>query len=478
MLAVALVMLTVVSMCGGLAYRFSWLWVGVVAGALASIVSTTAVRASAVAAAACATGLLVGPVNLWLTDSSAGARLLDALLAAGVAACFAALLRVPALRTILSGNMLVWGVVAVILGNLWFTTLTLNATPTLGAVSQQVIPAFNEQLNGTLPPGSENSDNVLFFRTFQSVRDGEPYYKSYRDWFVVWGDMTPRTLFNFRMPLLFHLWAAMPRAQHVVWLFLGLVSAVCVTLVALFSRTVKRPFVVPAVAALASYALYFSTSLLLFTMEQWAALPALLGLAFTAASLTSARWRAFVVASVVASVVAVVFRETMGLILVAGLLSAVAATAEQRRFRLLAWGGGVVVLAGIVAVHYWFARPFIDPRSELSQFIGGGAVFALRGLEYATDYLGGGGPWPFILAAVGFIGAAVAPDRPLKVFALVSTIAPLVAFAFLANHATEHFNKEAVNYWGAVVTPLIYASMPFAFLLLPGAKPRDWRKIN
>ena len=67
------------------------------------------------------------------------------------------------------------------------------------------------------------------------------------------------------------------------------------------------------------------------------------------------------------------------------------------------------------------------------------------------------------------LGAAVVPDNRLRVFALVSVVAPLASFMLISNSAINQDSGQILNYWGTGVTPLLYACIPFAFVLLPSA---------
>ncbi len=273
------------------------------------------------------------------------------------------------------------------------------------------------------------------------------------------------------MPTLFWTWALLPSASSIVIAFLVLATLATLCVVPVTAGVARTPLVVPAATALAAYFVYFPVQLPVFSQEAWAVCFGLGSLAAFALSLRSEHWRAFVVASVALAVIGTLIRETLVFLPIAGAASAFVGS-ERRPFRVAAWIAGLVAIAASYTAHYVAAKPYISASSGPSQFSRGGLGNVVAAVTYATDMLGGPGVLAVALAVLGLAGAVLLPDRSMRVFALVATLAPLVAFLFVANRAWYETTGERINYWGATVVPFLYALIPAGLTLLPCAAVR------
>ena len=462
--------LTVVCVCGGLMMWAWWLQAGLIAGVVAGLIASSVPSAAIVAGLGAGVGLALGPVKATFFVPKPAERVeftLVAILVAFVVGAGIAYLvrRVPA-----AARVITWLAIAVVVANLWATTLVINRQPTFNPMTQTLVPSLNEQLQGNIPPGYEDSDHVLYLHVYESVRAGQPYYQSFRKYFIQWsGGRTPNTVLNIRVPIVTYLWAALPGPLWIVILFLALASLAVFSIPWLISGWVKLPLAIPAAAAGCTYFLYFTRQLLVLTTELWAVIPAMLALAALAASLRSRHWRALTILAVHLAVLALVTRETLGFVPVAGLLSAVAVRGEQRRFRIVSWLVGLAAAAALLGAHYWVARSVVDSASKYQGFAHGGFPKVLEALTFGTDHFLLGGWLALTLAVLGLLGAALMPDLRLRIFALTATVAPLVSFLFVSNAALDTRTGTTFNYWGVAVVPLIYMCIPFVFGLLPGA---------
>ncbi len=301
---------------------------------------------------------------------------------------------------------------------MWLTALRTNALPSQMPDGTQGQP-FNEVI--TSPQYSATMvDNGWFFWLYEQVRAGSGYYESFKRAADTNGRWPLESIVNVRTPTLFWVWSILPGPRDIVGLYLLLASLAAVSVFATAAHSVRLPFALPACAALCSYLVYFASSITLFAPEQWVGALGVLALASYALSVRSMRWRAWTVLSVGLVVSAVLVRDVIGGLALAGLISAFFGDAWQRRFRVSAWGIGVVTIAAFYVAHYLAARPYLVPGEGLAGFMGNGSVaFLMSGLQYGTRFLGRGGWLPVALAVLGLVGAALLRDPRMRAFALI-----------------------------------------------------------
>jgi len=473
-IALAACVLTVVCLCGGLiTYWWPWAQFGLIGGIVVGLISSSIPRAALVAAAGTSLGLTIGPVSSAFFPPSTPDRIQFGLLSMVLAAAIAAGTRYILRITPASGRYLVMAVIALLAANLWMSSLSIAAQQTFNPMTQTVVPSMNEQIEGNVPPDFAGSDHVLYLRVYESIKAGQPYYQSFRKYFIEWsGGRAPNTVLNIRSPLLTYSWAALPGPRWMIYGFLALATVAMFLVPVTLSGLVRMPLAIPGSAALAAWFLYFPRQLPLLTTEAWAVMPALMSFAAMAASVRSDRWRTLTVVSAALAALSLAMRETLVFVMFAGFVSSVVVSWPQRRFRSAVWLGFSAAAFAALGANYWLARSVIDPDSGYQGFVRGGVSQMLLALTYATDHLGLGGWLAYLLAGLGLLGAALIPDVRLRVFVLVSVVAALVAFLFVGNVAADTRTGIGLNYWGVVVVPLLYTCIPLAFTLLPGAAPR------
>jgi hypothetical protein len=74
-----------------------------------------------------------------------------------------------------------------------------------------------------------------------------------------------------------------------------------------------------------------------------------------------------------------------------------------------------------------------------------------------------------LFVALGVLGAFALPGAELRSFAVATVLTSLVAFSLVTNRA--HVGGVLINYWGALVVPVLLAVSPAAFRLVPVAAP-------
>jgi hypothetical protein len=352
----------------------------------------------------------------------------------------------------------------------WATTIDANRQPTYDPISQREMPSFDQQLAGNVPDVVAKSDDAWFLKVYQRMRAGQSYYPAFHDALVQNPRWKPASALDYRLPTLFWAWSLLPDARGVVFAFLLLAGLGVVCVVPITAASGRAPLAIPACAAVAAYFVYFPVQMPLFSQEAWAVALGLCAFAATALSMRGERWRAWLVAAVVAACLGTLVRETLVFVPLAGLVSA-ALPSEQRRVRLSAWGVGVAAIAAAYFAHYLATKPLTQWAPGPGRF-NGGVANVIGAIEYATDMLGGGGALPYLLVALGIVGIALLPDARLRLFALLGAVLLLLSFLVLGNRAWYETSGAAINYWGATVIPLVYAFIPAAFSVVPGAAVR------
>lgn len=471
-LAFASGLLTYMATTGGLFIILPWAQsafvAGIAIGLLAERIRTAAITGAVVGAA----GFLLGPPNFYdflfefpsRSSSSGNMALLGSML---VCAAVAVVVRLLIARSSKFAGACLTVAVAVLLVAFWFTPITMNgvSSSTSNGVPN---PSFNEQLNGDIPKAMAESDPMLFINVYQGMRRGADFYPEYSRVLTRERGAGAESVADFRVPLLFWVWNALPDPASIVFLFLALATAALLS-VLMLRRHVSAPLLLPAVAALSSYFLYFSLNIWLFEQEQWAGSLALLALTAHAMSARSAKWRGWTIAAVLFAVLALLVREVAAFALLGGIVSAFLGEREQRKFRVVAWASGGAIAAGLYGAHFLAASPYLTGAEGVPRVGYGNFAFMLAAFDFATSFLGRGGWLPLLLAGLGIVGALLVKDRGVRAFAIIATIAPLAAFLVIGNDAHLHTDAGVayVNYWGPCVVPLLYALVPSALAILP-----------
>ena len=468
-LAIAAAALTVACASGGLIVLAPVVQLALLAALTAGLIAPSVRRAALAGAVGCAVGLALGPASAWYGPAELGSRIASGLASVAFCAAAAAGVRWALKARPATGRVFVWLALALLIGNLWYTTLSANTESTHDPITGVQMPSFNEQIAGDTPATIAMSDDAWWYRLLLDVRAGKPYYPALAAALEENPRWEPASVMDFRMPTLYYLWRLLPDAGAVVPLFLLFATCGILALVPIAKGFVRLPLVIPAAAAVASYFQFFPVQISLFSQEAWAAAIGLLSFAAFAVSLRSGRWKAFTIAAVLFAVAATLVRETIAFLPLAGLASAFLFEGAQRGFRATAWGAGVAALGGAYLVHYLNARPYVVPAEGFGRLGKGGLSAVASAVTYGTDFLGSTGVLAALLAVAGIVGAVLLRDTALRAFVLGTTGLTLASFLVLGNSAWYETTGMPVNYWGASVMPLVYATVPLIFTLVPGA---------
>ena len=457
---------------GGLFFYVSGYQVAIMVGLSTALIAADPVTAGTTAVVAYLIGLLAGPASFWveqLGNPLAGRPVesLGLIVLAGLTAAGACLL---VTRRIVPARWLFWLAVALVVGNMWATVVMSDNQPTTDFVLGVTSPSIVQFLDGNVIDALKHSDDYLYVWVYDKVRGGVPYYTAFTSARPTLdpGSAAPSGVLNIREPLLYTALAAAHSAWAVVVAFLLLATGAALSPLLVQRDTTRLPLVLPAVCAIASYAVILGTSTQILYTEIWAGLLTAMAFGALAASATSARWKTWLGAAVVCALSAFLIRELAAFALLAGLWASWFAPADQRRTRLLAWGAAVVAAVVGYGAHALAAQPFLSHAAHQDVLGKGGPLFAIMGLVYNSDIWGQGMWAAVILAALGLLGAALLA-RGARVFALVTVVLPFAAYYVAGNGARSVTTGLPLNYWATTMLFALYACIPAAFTLLPGA---------
>lgn len=454
---------------GGLFIMVPWAQGAAIAGITVGLIAARPSHAAMVGAIIGLLGSLLPPsqgyASLVTSLLSGPPLILAAVITCSAAAALAAFLtsRAPTTRSWLLALALL-----LIVGNMWFTTLTVNNIAST-QIAGEHLPSFNTQLGGRISAAQKTQDAVLYFQVYEGMKHGTGFYPQYSKIHRATIGV-PISIVNYREPTIFWLWTLSPRPTDIVIAFLTLATVAILSLIPLNLAFAKLPLVIPAACALAAYFLFFTISMSLFMPDAWAGAVALLALSALGVSCRSRRWKLWTIAAVVLAVLSVLVREITTFMLVAGLASSAVGDESQKRFRASAWAAGLVAFVVAYAIHFRAAQPFIVARKALPQAGRGSLAFMLDALHYATHFLGDHSWMPWVLAVLGLVGCFAVSDLRVRTFVLIATLAPLFSFLVLGNGA-HWFEPRAgatlhYNYWGAAIEPLVFALVPIGLSVL------------
>ncbi len=474
--AFAAALISVVATSGGLFFYAPEVQAAILGGMCAALIAPTRRSAVAVAAAATLVGIQIGPSNPWIAARTWDATLAAAVIAGLLAGLVALAVRAAAGRIPRPGTRLTWVVVAWIVANVWMTTIQVAMLPSRGSAGETYAPAF-QSLSGAvvLIPADDSGDRYAYLQVLGAVKRGEPFYRTWRDqWgaLVSPGASAGSSVVNYHLPLIFWFWAALPGTSvSVIYAYLALVSLAVAAVPLVVAGTVRAPLAISGSAAIASYLFIHGTTLNVLFGEPWAGALAVLALAAWTRSSVSVRWKAWTVAAVVLAVMAALVREPAVLIPVAGLGSALLVRDGQRRFRVSVWAAGLLVFVGAYVAHYVAARPFLSGPAIGAALRPTGLATIISAVTHRTPALGQSIALPLVLASAGLVGVWLLRDARTRVFASGAVLSTLLAFMLVNNGAMDAATGATVNYWGAVVVPMMYACMPTLFAFIPGMVP-------
>lgn len=473
-------LMTSFAVTGGLVLFFPGVQAALLVGLVVGMLAPNPRRAAWIATAATVVGWVLGPSSAWgMTHPWSLVHRIGGLLAAAVALAVA--VAVAFFTSRYSGPRrrrfcLSCVGVGVIVANLWLTAFTVASLPSYDPRMQAVVPSFFEQLEGDVPLEFRGSDEFFFLKVRERQALGVRYYEAYTQTAASHFGSEDKlsSSVHVRMPTLFWMLHWLP--SHNVWIviwYLLLCSAAIVAVPAVSSQYVRVPLTLPAAAAVASYFLFFAVQLNILYTEPWAAAWAVIAVALLVFSRTTRYVRSAVVLSVVAATIAVLIRELMVFLPVAGFLTAVQTPGKNRRFGMLAWGASLAVFITAYVLHVLAVRPHIASGDWVTKYLSSGGVRNLwASLSYGSPLFGGKGALLVALGVLGLIGMASIADRSVRVFASWCLQLPLLGFLLVGNDAVATVGGTQVNYWGATVQPLLLAFAPTVFGWLPGLTPK------
>lgn len=470
-------LITFLATSGGLFLVVPRFQSAVVAGIAVGLMARGILDAGLIGIGVSVLGSLVAPGNAWFANAPHANPTLAIVVAVVTCAVVAVGARLAAARAPQGPHLLLGAALVVLIANMWGSPLVANARQLYIPSVRVQAPSFNQQLSSRIDSRLSWQDGAFFFRVYKATKSSGDFYAEYaREMRRTFG--SPRSVVNFRMPTLFIFWRALPSPRAIVLAFLSLATLAVLCVLPLSAPTVRLPLVIPGCAAVAAYLMQAPSNVLLFEPEEWAAMLGVFALTAHALSARSARWRAWTILATAFAVLAVLSREAIAFLALAGLVSAFVGAEDQRRFRIVSWGVGLAVLIAAFTGQYLATRPYLVPGAAASgfgpHFGSGGVAFMLSALQMGTDYIGRGGCFPYALAAIGVVGALSIPDNRVRVFAGVTVLATLASFLVVGNNAwdlTAQGSRTAVNFWGIVLVPMLYALVPTSFALIPAARP-------
>ena len=312
-------------------------------------------------------------------------------------------------------------------------------------------------------------DNELFLRVYQLQKKGAGYYEALFTSLQEWHPERPtdrRGAVNFRLPLPYVVWAAVPLSPLATLtgglLLLGAIAAV-------FAFALGRSLGPPGLAlASASWVMAWFASNAgtanVVMVEMWAG--GLIVCSLAAWGLHRARSgdRIWLAASVVAGLMAALTRELAVFVLLAGLIAAVVGDRSDHRRTWPGWAAGLAVFAAA----YWMHTAavgggLVSPRTGASFWLQGSILERMWVTWTWGDYF-----LPAAAAALPFVAIAVASafvvrDRSLRAFAVAGVAIPTLALGFVGGVST---GMTPLGYWAALTAPALWSLLPAAYLLV------------
>lgn len=449
--AAAAALMTYLGLNSGLLYPTlsPWLLLGVVPGIAGALAGASTPWTCLSVGAAVAAGMIFEPPAPELAPAFI---MVACMLAVGVSALVALVIRHDSVRPGIFGVL----ATVLILSQLWLTAaIVLGAAPPGGQVPLKVLQ--------TRPAdGAEQTDSEFYRAVAWRVRSGESYYSAFQSGYVAnaaWG-FPPQSVLSVRLPWLTRLWASLPGGIGMVpWLWLVYASVVMLLTYATVAATGHPSAAVVSVSLLATYAMFFSVNEYILYAEVWA------GFAIVASAMLMigrpsgiSPWRMGFAA--VLSVFAVMMREFALAAPVAGLFATLRVPQSLRRSGRIIWIGAVAVGVCVLALHFFQSSRIVEPVIGLSTWVSRLGIDDLYNAGWwGTFFVFPGRPVAVAAAAILFFGALMIPPGPARTY--VHTVAGLlvVVFALVGNVAVAS-NGTRFNYWGASLTPLLYAAGP------------------
>lgn len=428
--------------------------VAVVVGFACGLVAADVLYGAGMAAASLAMLALIAP-PWFVPESDAGTLAYMAVVGAVSAALVALSCRRFKTQVALVG-------VAVLVGLVAANALTLNHIAAPGAQ-----PLF-EELSVEPAAGTYTSDGFIHLKTYYRMAAGAGYYDAFASAFSgsrEMGGLPPYSVFNFREPLVFWLWQALPGGiTSVYYCLIALLGVGFVSAYAIALAVVDEGFAFTAAVLLLPLSLFAVTTQFGLLVEAWALPVALASVAFSV--WTDRIGPKASVAAAALAMLAVLMREIFALYLVAGLVYALV---RRERAGRAAWGAAAGAVTCLLAVHYSVASARVGPALapfSLEPWLHGGPEWIRQTAIFGHDVMLGW-PWSVTALVVLGVGAAVTAPLPrLAWLARITVLVPLGAFTVIGLPPQEGVWPGA--YWGLIYAPLALASVPLLARFIPG----------
>ena len=196
-------------------------------------------------------------------------------------------------------------VLAVLLGALWGSTAALKS----GAVGSVGEP-LDKVLSVRPTLGETWEDYKVYLQLYHDVNEGKPDYDSVLAIFRAdpnRGNQPPPGVVGYRLPTMYYLWRAVPRAEDLPLAFLPLAALAVVSSFLLATELTRPGVAVLAPIVVAPTFLYLATTTYVTFVDAWAMPFTLLGIALLVASVVRAS-RGLLWAAVAACLLGALFR--------------------------------------------------------------------------------------------------------------------------------------------------------------------------
>jgi len=451
----------------GFFYYASALQVALVCGLVGGLISTSPITAAAASGSAALLASLLMP-NLTSSSSVSTTALF---IGAGTAAV-AGLTRWGMGRGgERAARYLYWLALALIIGNLWATALTV------GQMQTDRAPLFDFlELGATA--GEPQADDAFYVRVKNLVAEGTGYYKAYETGVgETWGGK-PGSVLAVRLPTFFWFWSRLPRAGiALVAVYLALASAAAVAATYIARLFVRVPFALVGAAAVASHSLSRAISRDITYTEPWVGAIVVICALFALRAIDEPDRRRDLVVAVILATLAALIRELGAFALAAGLVASLFLARAYRIKHITYWAAGAVTVVVAYAIHFSNATRIIDNSLGLSDWLDGSLGNLWLALTYGAGYqfIGNGLALSFIIVMMGVVGGLVASRGAARAYLATTLAIPLLFFALANNNATISATGSATNYWGLIILPTMLALAPAAFALVPGMQRQEAR---
>ena len=105
----------------------------------------------------------------------------------------------------------------------------------------------------------------------------------------------------------------------------------------------------------------------------------------------------------------------------------------------------------------------MTPSGGLEKWLGRGSIGNIAlGIANGARYISAFQWLLVLLAVLGIVGAALQSEPQYRVFLLLCLVPPLLFFLIAWNGAIDQATGKNVNYWGSIVSPLLFALAPAA----------------